>query len=737
MKTVPIPARRPPFVPSRLAFAAGLSLLALASAVQAQETPAAPSSAADTATTLKPITIKGARQAEAAPVVGKTGDSLKETPQSVTVLTPERIEQQAIRTLDDAMMQTTGVTREQLWLSNNYYVRGIKVENVRYDGGATSVITDRNNNADVAQFEQISILRGADGLFGANDVGGVINLRSKRPKGVFEAEGQLTLGRWNTVRAEVDVTGPLMADSDVLKGRAVAVFEDKDLFHEPSHSRREVLYGALQADISTDTVIFGGVSYQRDRQDAFNASLMRYVDGADPGFPRSTTMGAPWGWLNRENVALWANLDQRLGGSWKLAGSLRYTDGNDRINGAEMEGAISYTTLTSDWWRYQDRTRARELLGDVNVQGSFEAFGQAHDVLVGIDTVRGKKDYQQNWTFYGPGNAFDRVAPPEWAYPQEPWESDRVDKAQRSSVYGSLRLRPVDRLSVIGGVRYAFEDKQQVLNRTSGLTNDYSQDNDPTPYYAVVFDVTPQVSVYASRAEVYKSQLNYKTSLDNPESLDPATGRNDEIGVKASLLDGRVNASLAWFDIHKDGEAVSVNWTPTGSNAWCCYTASGAKRSQGVDLEVTGRVPAGWDLNFGYTYNDNSNTRSNDTRFSTVTPRHLLKVWSYHDAGVWLPGLSLGWGVNAQSESYQQGSVRSYNAATGEFDGPWQDYRFSQGGYAVWSARAAYEFDRRWSVAVNVGNLFDKTYYSTVGQSGYGNFYGEPRNVQVTLKAKY
>lgn len=733
------PPARSPFRPHHLAHAAALAA-GLCATAHAQ-TVAAPDTAAstpDTGATLQAVRVKASADDVArVVVVGKTGESIKEIPQSVTVLTAERMDQQAVRTLDDAMLRMTGVTREQLWLGNTYYSRGLKVDNIRYDGGATSVTTDRNNNADVAQFQEISILRGADGVFGANDAGGVINLTSKRPKGVLEAEGALTVGRWNNYRAELDVTGPLSSTSDVLKGRAAAVFHDEDKFHRPSHNRREVLYGALQADISSDTVIFGGASWQRDRQDAFNASLMRYVDGADVKFPRSTTMGAPWGWLERESVALWANLDQRLATSWKLAASLRYTDGRDKINGAEMEDPIPYSTLESTWWRYADRTEAREFLADVNVQGSFQALGQTHDVIVGVDSVDGRKDYQQNWTRYGSGSAFDRVPPPEWAYPPDSWETDNLNTTRRSSMYGSLRFRPVRELSLIGGLRYVFEDTASVENRVSGIPNDFSQSHDPIPYYGVVWDVTRDVSLYASRSEVFQSQLNYVTSLDDPKSLEAATGRNDEVGVKATFLDGQLNASLAVFRLKKEKEAVYVGWTPTGNNAWCCYTATGSKQSEGVDIELDGRVLPGWQLNVGYTYNDNRDTRENDSRFSTVTPRHLLKLWSYHDVGALVPGLSLGWGVEAQSASYRSGSVPTYNPTTGEYDGAPQDYQFTQKGYGIWSARAAYEIDRRWSVAVNIKNLFDETYYSTIGYSGYGNFYGEPRNVLVTLKAKY
>lgn len=683
--------------------------------------------------TLPVIELKGAKLKTLA--VGKTDQTLKEIPQSVTVISQERIEQQALKTLDDVMLQATGVTREQLWLSNNYYSRGLKVQNIRYDGGATSLITDRNNNADLAQFEEVSILRGVDGLFGAGDAGGVINLRSKRPQDAKSLVTTLSAGSWNNYRAELDVTGPLSEDRRV-KGRAVAVLQDRDHFFKPSHSRRELIYGALSAELTPDTALFAGASLQKDRQEAFNASLPRYVDGADAQFPRSTTMGAPWGWLERENLAVFANLTQRLAPRWALNLSLRHTEGDDAINGAEMEGSISYTKKLSDWWRYQDKTRANETLLDANLQGSFEVFGRSHDVIVGLDRSSSLTHYQQNWVFYGSGDAFDRMPPPAWDYPQANWDTSTRNASEAAAFYASLRVRPTDQLALVAGGRKVFKQSQSILNKNTATRNDFEQKNDFVPYVAAVYELTPQLSVYASRAEIYQSQLNYFETAAGP-SLEPATGKNTELGLKGELVKGRLTASLAYFDIKKQKEAVYQTWSPTGNNAWCCYIAAGNKSSRGADLELTGLLLPSWDIAFGYTYNDNRNRRDDDGRFSTLTPRHLLKLWSNHKLDDWVRRLSLGWGVSAQSRSYQAGSVQAYNPATGEYDGAWQDYAFVQKGYAIWSLRAAYEISPKLSLALNLNNVFDKLYYSTVGTSGYGNFYGEPRNFMLSLKASY
>ena len=401
-----------------------------------------------------------------------------------------------------------------------------------------------------------------------------------------------------------------------------------------------------------------------------------------------------------------------------------------------MEGSIDYATLQSDWWRYQDQTKAQESMADLNIQGSFDVLGQKQELIFGVDSFRSVKSYNQNWIEYGMGDAFNREAPPEWAYPQPSWATSNRNTISTASTYGSIRIRPIDDLSLIVGGRYTFHEEQEMLNKKTGITNTFKQDNDVIPYYGIVYDVLPSTSLYASYAEIYQSQLNYFSTVNGP-SLEPATGKNIEFGIKSKRLDQRVMVSVAYFDIKKQEEAVSQGWTSTGNNAWCCYIAAGNKSSRGVDFEVNGKLLPNWDLSLGYTYNENEDKRDDNAQFSTLTPKHLLKLWTNYNAGEYVDGLSVGMGVIAQSKSYQSGSVQAYNPVSGKFDGPWQDYEFIQKPHAIWSLRAAYDINATFSVAANLNNVTDKRYYSTVGNSGYGNFYGEPRNFLLSLKAKY
>ena len=122
--------------------------------------------------------------------------------------------------------------------------------------------------------------------------------------------------------------------------------------------------------------------------------------------------------------------------------------------------------------------------------------------------------------------------------------------------------------------------------------------------------------------------------------------------------------------------------------------------------------------------------------FSGVTPKHLFKLWSTYRLPGDLKDLKVGGGVNLQSANYVSGKAARLNPTTGEVVGS-ENYDYRQAGYAVWNAMAEYQLDEHWSLVYNLNNAFDKKYYSTVGSSALGNWYGDPRNHMLTLRGSF
>ena len=139
-----------------------------------------------------------------------------------------------------------------------------------------------------------------------------------------------------------------------------------------------------------------------------------------------------------------------------------------------------------------------------------------------------------------------------------------------------------------------------------------------------------------------------------------------------------------------------------------------------MDIEVSGEIVSGWQIQAGYTFNDNEN-KADNSLYSTVTPKHLFKLSSSYELRGILNGLKLGGGITAQSSNYQKGSAISYNRATGLYDGTPIPFEFSEPGYVLVDLFAQYRLNKHWSATFNVNNVFDKnrTYAKRILTDGF------------------
>lgn len=739
-----------------LALSAGFMAASMPAAAQTttpagQVTPAP----AEAATTLQPVRVTGKTElnptsegtgsyAPKAVVVGKGAQTLREIPQSVTVVTQQRIQDQGLTNLNDVMTQMTGVTSTQYWLGSIYSTRGLDITNVRYDGGGVRETGNETGSDDLAQYDSVSLLRGSDGLFGAGEAGGVLNFQHKRPTLTPTTRATVTAGSWNNLREELDISRPLTEDGRV-RGRLVGVYHDQDAFFKPGGNRRSMAYGALEADLTSSTTLLFGTSYQKDDRRGASYGVPMYVNGGDIGLPRSMGMGAHWSTVQFERYKIFGLLEQKLAAGWKAQLNITQSGLNTAYNQASVQQPVDPATNGGALWVYymEPPRHEKTVTVDANVQGAFDALGRSHDVLLGADVNSTDRSRQA-----GGGaldvipNIFNVVIPEQNAialsFPLYPSASSQ----RKAGLYGSLRFRATDSWSVIAGGRYSLKDA--TYTQSTGFSGtSYTakrQDNVLIPYLGTTYALTPSTNLYASTAEIFQSQAN---ALSGPpgsgQALDPVRGRTYELGAKTSLND-RLLGSIALYRIEKKGAASQdTAYAPTAPGPTgdaCCYVGDGYQLSQGFEAELNGALTQGWQASIGYTYNSNENKRQNDASFSTRTPRHQLKVFTTYDLGRTVQGLKVGGGVVAQSRSYTEGNVRLFNTATNLYDIV-SPYQFEEPSRAIWSLHSEYTINPNWSLALNINNVFDKVYYRSVRNSGSDNYYGDPRNVSATLRAKF
>jgi len=724
---MPLP---PPAWPSFiLTFAAITSCLPQPAAAQ-QELPTVQVIGQPVADT--PTEQRGGYAAPGASVATKLPASLRQTPQSVTVITRERIEDQNLHTLDAIMEYTPGVTVDLMGTGviPSFHIRGYPAQYFQFDGLPMQTGGASWSQPDMTMFDHVEVLRGASGLFnGAGQPGGVINLVRKRPTSKQRFSASMQAGRWNAARLEADYSTPMNAQGTV-RARMVAMHDERDSHVRYANSQQNSLYAVVEADWGVNTTVALGAGWQKRDWLPAMMGVPRFDDGGDLFLPRHTFLSTPWTHWDFESTQVFADMRHSFNDDWELKAAISTDHESSDLKYAFVSGPVQRAGGGAGMLRgggnaYENRQKSL----DAMLSGAFYAWGHRHEVVLG-------------------GNGYTRDArsrggtlPQSWGEPINVWQfdpsaypdpgaldwiSDSLAHTRQWGLYAATRLKITEPLTLLLGGRVSWwkTDTHNLL--TSAVTQNYRQHRRFTPYAALVYDVHPQWSLYASYADIFRVQSNLLDS--NGQGMPPAIGANYEVGIKGEHWEGKLQTALAVFRIEDTNRAVAASPVITDN---CCYAAQGKVQSQGLDGEISGHLTAAWQIALGYTYN-HSKYKSDPARegqiFSTFSPKHMLRLWSkYQLQGDWR-AWDVGAGITAQSPIYSEGGNPPIRA--------------TQGGYAIASARVGWRISPQWSAAFNLSNLFDRRYYRRLGSgnfgpSNFGNVYGEPRNVQITLRTRF
>lgn len=678
----------------------------------------------DGETELPDMVISGestsATQPPGVTTLGKVPLKPRELPQSASVIDHERLEQQNLFSLDEAMQQATGVTVQPFQLlTTAYYVRGFKVDSFELDGVPALLGNTASSPQDMAIYERVEILRGSNGLLhGTGNPAATVNLVRKRPQREFAASTTLSAGRWDRYRAEVDVGGPLSASGNV-RGRAVAAYEDRDYFYDVADQGTRLLYGVTEFDLSPDTLLTVGAQYQHIDSITNMAGVPMAKDGSNLGLSRDTYLNVDWDRFKWDTYRAFGSLEQQLGGGWKGKVSAEYQEADSRLRYAGSFGAIDPQTGDGGQLMgaaYKFKSIQRSL--DANLNGPVRLFGLTHELLGGVTYAQGETR-QDTARFLNLPNTLVNVYrwdPHGVPRPQiGQYTSPGTTTTTQKGLYALGRIKLAEPLTLVVGGRESWWDQDTPATR-------FKPGRQFTPYGGLIWDFARDWSWYVSYAEVYQPQADRQTW--NSEPLSPVEGKTYETGIKGELADGRLNLSLAAFRIDLENNPQEDPDHPGPPNN-PFYISGGKVRSQGFELEGTGYLTPYWSLSAGYTYTSTEYLKDsqNDsgTRYSTFTPRHLLRLWSNYD----LPWQDRRWSVGGGLQAQSDYSV---------------DYRgvsMRQGGYALVNMRLGYKIDEHWTAAVNVNNLFDRTYYQSLSNPNWNNRYGEPRSFNVSLRGAF
>jgi outer membrane receptor for ferric coprogen and ferric-rhodotorulic acid len=648
----------------------------------------------------------------------------RDVPQSLSVVTQQRMQDQDLQSVNDVLTNATGISTNLIDSERSeYYSRGFKVSNFTFDGIPTSVNDNWNYGdaaSDTAIYDRIEIVRGATGLMtGAGSPSASINMvrkhaDSKTATGTLSA----SYGSWNKQRYVADLSSPLNGDAS-LRGRVVTGYTDQQSWLDRYQKIQKFIYGVMDADLSEKTTLSLGYDYEDNNtgNPTWGGLPMFYSNNATTHYDRSLNSSANWARYNTNSRKVFADIEHNFDNGWNIhlngthaentfSDKLLYVMGNpDQESG---EGTTGYGSM--------DRGKRKMDSIDGFASGPFELMGRQHLSMAGASYSRqhnaaysqdGFSDVAAREISTADMGIFNNhwngnVAEPEW----QGWYLNDDDTVRQKSVYSAARLSLADPLSLIVGARYT----QWSTNGSSGEMTK----NNTTPYAGLVYDINDTWSAYGSYTAIFLPQTNRDT---HGSYLSPVTGKSYETGLKSAWNDGLLTASVAIFRIEQDNVGQALDGVYLSGSEQAYVAAKGAV-SKGAEFELNGALTDNLQLTFGAT---RYVARDQSGRFNSYQPQTSFKLFTRYQLAA-IPDLTVGGGVNWQNRVF-----KDVTNASGD------SIRVYQGSYPLASLFTRYQVNKQVAVQANVDNLFDREYYSYMNSY----VYGEPRNVNVSVSWQF
>ncbi|MET0272029.1 MAG: TonB-dependent siderophore receptor, partial [Phenylobacterium sp.] len=661
---------------------------------------------AEAAATVSQVVVEGERIPHSQ---GATGLdlSLRQTPQSVTVIDRAYIEDFALSNVNELLAQVVGVNVEKVETDRTYFnSRGFDITNFQVDGVGMPLIWGiQFGDLDTALFEKVEIVRGANGMLsGTGNPSATINYIRKRPTEAFQASVAGSYGSWDAVRLEADVSGPLNT-SGTLTGRLVYANEDHDSYLDHYAVNRNVYYGVLAWDISPNLKATAGFSRQDNLATGvlWGALPLTYSDGTAIDYPRSASTSADWTYWDTKDQQAFGELTYAFDGGWQAKATytrkkfdenakLLYAFGYpDPVTGLSVGGMVGKypSHYKTDLW-------------EASVSGPVEIAGRRHELVLGASTATAKgreyEDFSETFPDFPAVWDWGDLQVAEPTYPGEYLAAVSKDRLNR--VYGAAHLDFTDRLKGVVGFN-------AIDLKSSGFSYGVDQARSASkvsPYAGLVFDITANVSAYGSYTDIFNPQSEVDVTH---RRLDPAQGKSWEAGLKSEWFGQRLYATAAVFKSKQLGLAEFAGTFDDGKS----YYAGVDTYVEGYELEVSGAITDRWLVAGGWTQLSIEDADGGDVR--PYLPRKTLKLSTTYKVPE-IRNLTVGAAVRWQDDISVEDLVT-----------------IRQDSYAVVDLMAGIDVTENVRATVNIKNLFDEKYLTSLMWNQ--SYYAAPRSAAVRL----
>ena len=657
----------------------------------------------------------------------KTDTPLINTPQTVSVVTREQLDDQALQDIGDILRYTPGASIGQG--EGNRDQITIRGQNTTADFFVDGIRDDVQYFRPLYNIERVEIHKGPNAMiFGRGGGGGIVNRVTKSP---------IADRQFGEATASVDSFGAYFLSGDLnLAVDDTAAFRINGLYEEFNNhrnfydGRRFAVNPTFGAELDDQNRILLSYEYVDDDRavDRGNPAELRATGNscsfADPCGPltgyRDTFFGQPG--TNRTTLQahiVKLRVEHDFSDELMFSATTQYGDYDKlyrniypvdaRSNDIRLTPSGNSVTLDG----YVDTTDRENFITQSNLlwTGDTGAFG--HSLLLGYEIGQQQSANARRDILFAASNddlvvvpLTDPIAVPAFTFPV--FNRSTVSDLKFLSLYVQDQISVGDHFDIIGGVRFDRFDLD-VNDIQSGLLLNRT-DEKFSPRFGAIYKPQENISIYASYAKSYlpRSGDQFLTLTPNTANLAPETFVNYEIGVKWDLTSG-LSLTTALFRLDRDDQAILLD---NQGNS----TLSGS-RTEGVEFQLVGKLTESWQINAGYSYLNGQQRNATtiggqDLRLFQV-PEHMVSLWTKYDFTEQFAG---GIGVTHQASQFATNDNSVRIPAFTRVD-----------------AALYYDLSEKVQVQLNVENLFDETYFPSVHNNDNIST-GEPLNARLTVK---
>ena len=648
------------------------------------------------------------------------GLSNLDTPQSISALSRVKMDDFELDSLNDALVTVPGIQVESVETDRTYYTsRGFDVTNFQVDGvGVPATYGNNDGETDTAIYERIEVVRGASGLMsGAGNPSATVNLVRKRPTEDFQLSLGATAGSWNKARVEADASGTL---TDGLRGRMVIAKEDRESYLDYYAMDKAVVYGVIEKDLGESTLLTLGSSYQSSKADSplWGALPLHYTDGTPTDYDGSSSTSADWAYWDNIQADVFAELKHTFANGWQAKAYYTHAeiDGDSELlymyqlpDSATDIGLIGYA---SEYGLDEQRDQF-----DLRISGTYNIAGREHELLFGYNWSEGTVeeyslyDYTNGFPFIGDFTQWNGQTPVRPVFSDGLRGSDFSD--EQGAFFAATRFHLTDALSLIGGARVVDWEGEGVGYGKSKVTRESGK---VLPYAGVVYRIGDNYALYASHTETFMPQTDLTADLT---FMDPTEGTSDEIGAKGQFFDGKLVATVSYYQTEQANVAESVGQVDDPVSGGPVDVFAGRDYdSEGYDLTLSGELAPGLQADFSYTQVDIENQVDGELERDYV-PGKVVRLFASYRPPM-MEQLKVGAGINWQDDIQRTSAY---------------GYVIEQEAYATLRAFANYRVSENLNFSLSADNLTDEKYISSLYWDQ--GFYAAPRNFSASVNWRY